>query len=33
MANYRRLGDYIQLEDNRNTDLQCDNLLGVRHCA
>jgi len=26
---YKRLGDYIQLVDNRNTDLQCDNLLGV----
>ncbi len=27
--NYKRLGDYIQLVDNRNTDLAVSNLLGI----
>ncbi len=29
MSNYKRLGDYIQLVDNRNKDLAVTNLLGV----
>ena len=27
--NYKRLGDYIQLVDNRNKDLKVTNLLGI----
>jgi len=29
MSNYKRLGDYIQLVDNRNRDLAVTNLLGI----
>ncbi len=29
MSNYKRLGDYIQLVDNRNKDLAVTNLLGI----
>ncbi|QAA82091.1 restriction endonuclease subunit S [Aequorivita sp. H23M31] len=29
MMNYKRLGDYIQLVDNRNKDLKVTNLLGI----
>ncbi|NQT76639.1 MAG: restriction endonuclease subunit S [Bacteroidetes bacterium] len=29
MSNYKRLGDYIQLVDKRNTDLSVTNLLGI----
>lgn len=29
MGNYKRLGDYIQLVDNRNIDLVVTNLLGI----
>ena len=29
MSSYKRLGDYIQLVDNRNTDLSVTNLLGI----
>lgn len=28
-SNYKRLGDYIQLADQRNRDLSITNLLGV----
>ena len=28
-SDYRRLGDYIQLEDTRNNDLAVDRLLGI----
>lgn len=29
MMSYKRLGDYIQLVDNRNKDLKVTNLLGI----
>jgi len=29
MGNYKRLGDYIQLVDNRNKNLGVTNLLGI----
>jgi len=29
MGSYKRLGDYIQLVDNRNKDLAVTNLLGI----
>ena len=30
-SNYKRIGDYIQPVDERNTDLKVKQLLGIKH--